>query len=104
MPGPLDETETSRRSSPGETTGQVTGPLEVGSAAPEWFGPSRGTSVVALSNQDETCHLLHAGRVSRTHKYLVALLGLGHVMRGGGPGIEHRDFFLGITHGSSEKL
>ena len=29
-------------------------PLEVGSAAPEWFGPSWGTSVVALSKHAET--------------------------------------------------
>ena len=102
MPGLLDGAETSRRSSPGETIGQVA--ARVGSAAPEWFGPSRGTPVVALSNQAETCQLLLAGRVSRTHKSLVALLGLGYVMRDGGPGIEHRDFFLGITHGSSEKV
>ena len=102
MPGPLDGTEASRRFAPGETTGQVTAGIR--SAAPEWFGPSRGTSVVTLSNQAEACHLLHAGRASRKHKYLVALLGLGDVMRGEGPGIEHRDFFLGITHGSPEKL
>ena len=99
---PSDGTEASRRSSPGETIGQVT--ARSWSVAPEWFGPSRGTSVVTLWNQAEAYHLLHAGRVSRTHKYLVALLGLGYVMRGGGPGIEHRDFFLGITHGSFEKL
>ena len=34
-------------------------------------------------------------RVSRTHQCLRILLDLSHVMRGGGPGIERRDFFLG---------
>ena len=64
----------------------------------------RSPSVVTLSKQGMTHHPLREGRVSRTHKYLVALLGLGYVMRDGTPGIEHRDFFLGITHGLSEKL
>ena len=40
------------------------------------------------------------GRANRTHKCLLSLLDLSHVMRGGGPGIERRDFFLGRAHGS----
>ena len=47
--------------------------------------------------------MTQAGRVSRTHKYLRPLLDLIHVMRGVGPGIEHRDFFWPeATGGRSE--
>ena len=38
----------------------------------------------------------HTDRISRTHQYRRDLLDVRHVMRGGSPGIEHRDFFLGM--------
>ena len=55
----------------------------------------RSPSVVTLSKQGMTHHPLREGRVSRTHKYLCALLELSHVMRDGIPGTEHRVFFFG---------
>ena len=39
----------------------------------------------------------------RSNRFMSATT-LRYVMRGAGPGIEHRDFFLSITHGSAEKL
>ena len=55
----------------------------------------RSTFVVTLFKQGWRHHLLREGRISRTHKYLCALLDLKFVMRDSSPGTEHRDFFFG---------
>ena len=51
----------------------------------------------AESDQEKTS--TPTGCESRAHKYLDALLGVRHVMRGDRPGINRRGFFLGQTHG-----